>query len=122
MTVARLLLDEMLSARITERLSAHGLDAQAFLERRDLVGAPDEALLELASREGRILVSKNVLDFAPMSQQWTADGRRHGGLVLVSTRTFPETRDWVTAVTTALAQAHEQGRLPGPEEVLWLRR
>ncbi len=122
MTVARLLLDEMLSARIAERLRASGLDAQAVLERRDLIGAPDEELLDLASREGRILVSKNVVDFAPMSQQWTAGGRRHGGLVLVSTRTFPENRDWVTAVATALAQAHEQGRLPGPEEVFWLRR
>ncbi len=122
MTVSRLLLDEMLSARIAERLRTHGLDAQAVLERRDLIGAPDEALLELASREGRILVSKNVVDFVPMSQQWTADGRRHGGLVLVSTRTFPGTRDWVTGVTTALRQAYEQGRLSGSEEVLWLRR
>ena len=54
MTDTRLLLDEMVSAKIAARLREQGLDVQAVLERRELVGAPDEALLELAAREGRV--------------------------------------------------------------------
>jgi hypothetical protein len=118
----RLLLDEMLSPRIAVQLRERGIDVQAVLERRELVAYPDEALLELATREQRILVTKNVVDFGPLSQQWSADGRSHSGLVLVSTKTFPEARDWISAVASALAQASEQGQLPGVGEVVWLSR
>jgi hypothetical protein len=117
-----LLLDEMLSPTIAVQLRERGIDVQAVLERRELVSYPDEALLELATREQRILVTKNVVDFGPLSQQWAADGRSHAGLVFLSTKTFPETRDWIGAVASALAQASEQGQLPGAGEVVWLTR
>jgi hypothetical protein len=118
----RLLLDEMLSPRIAVQLRERGIDVQAVLERRELVAYPDEALLELATRERRILVTKNVVDFGPLSQQWAADGRSHSGLVLLSTKTFPEARDWIGAVASALAQASDQGQLPDAGEVVWLSR
>ncbi len=122
MIVPRLLLDEMMSAKIAEQLRERGLDVQAVLERRELVTFPDEALLELATREERALVTKNIVDFGPLSQQWAADGRSHAGLVFISTKTFPEARDWIGAVTSALGHASEQGQLPRPGEVLWLSR
>ena len=112
----------MLSPKIAAQLRERGIDVQAVLERRELVTYPDEALLELATREQRILVTKTVVDFSPLSQQWAADGRSHSGLVLVSTKTFPEARDWIGAVASALAQASEQGQLPGVGEVVWLSR
>lgn len=118
----RLLLDEMVSAKIASQLRDQGLDVQAVVERRELVGGRDEALLELAADEERVLVTKNVVDFGPLAQQWAATGRVHAGLVFISTKTFPEARDWIGAVTTALARAHEQGRLPGPGDVVWLSR
>ncbi len=118
MTATRLLLDEMLSARIAVALREQGLDVQAVLERRELLGGPDEALLDLATREGRVLVTKNVIDFVPLSQKWIATGRTHAGLVLISTKTFPEGRDWIGAVTAALAST----QLPGAGEVMWLTR
>lgn len=122
MTVRRLLLDEMMSAKIAEQLRERGLDVQAVLERRELVTFPDEALLKLATREERALVTKNIVDFGPLSQQWAADGRSQAGLVFISTKTFPEARDWIGAVTSALGHASAQGQLPGPGEVLWLSR
>ena len=122
MTETRLLLDEMVSAKIAVQLREQGRDVQAVLERGELLGGPDEALLELAAREGRVLVTKNIVDFVPLSQQWAATGRTHAGLVLISTRTFPEARDWIGAVATALARAHDQQQLPGPGEVVWLAR
>jgi hypothetical protein len=118
----RLLLDEMMSAKIAVKLRERGLNVQAVLERRELVTYPDEALLELATREERILVTKNIVDFGPLSQQWAADGRSHAGLVFISTKTFPEAKDWIRAVTSALAHARDQGQLPGPGEVVWLGR
>lgn len=120
MSGPRLLLDEMMSAKIAAQLRERGLDVQAVLERRELVTYPDEALLELATREERTLVTKNIVDFGPLSQQWAADGRSHAGLVFISTKTFPEATGWIGAVTSALALASEQGRLPGPGEVVWL--
>lgn len=116
MTSPRLLLDEMLSAPLALALNERGLDVEAVVERRELVGGPDEALLEVAAREDRVLVTKNVVDVVPLSQQWVATGRTHAGLVLISTRRFAEARDWIGAVTAALAQA----RLPAPGELLWL--
>ena len=122
MSEPRLLLDEMMSARIAVQLRERGLDVQAVLERRELVAYPDEALLELATREERILVTTNLVDFGPLSQRWAADGRSHAGLVFISTKTFPEARDWIGAVSSALAQASEQRRLPDAGDVVWLRR
>jgi hypothetical protein len=119
-TVPRLLLDEMMSAKIAEQLRDRGLDVQAVLERRELMTFPDEALLEVATREQRALVTKNIIDFGPLSQKWAADVRSHAGMVFISTKTFPESRGWIGAVTSALAYASEQGQLPGPGEVLWL--
>jgi len=118
----RLLLDGMMSAVIAVQLRARGLDVQAVLERRELMAYSDEALLELATREERTLVTKNNVDFGPLSQQWAADGRSHAGLVFASTKRFPEARDWIGAVTSALADASEQGHLPAPGEVVRLSR
>jgi hypothetical protein len=118
----RLLLDEMISAKIAVQLRERGLDVQAVLERRELVTYPDEALLEVATREKRTLITKNIVDFGPLSQQWAADGRSHAGLIFISTKTFPEAKDWIGAVTSALAHASERGQLPGLGEVVWLSR
>lgn len=68
------------------------------------------------------MFTKNIVCFGPLSQQWAADGRSHAGLVFISTKTFPDARDWIGAVTSALANASEQGQFPGIGEVMWLRR
>lgn len=122
MSGARLLLDEMISAKIAVQLRERGRDVHAVLERRELVTYPDEALLELAAREDRVLVTKNIVDFAPLGQRWAADSRSHAGLVFISTKRFPEARDWIGAVISALVRAYEQEQMPGPGEVAWLSR
>lgn len=117
-----LLLDEMIPAKVAQQLRANGIDAAALVERRDLLGYPDEALLELTTLEGRALVTKNVRDFVRLSQRWAAEARAHTGLVMLSTKTFSEPQDWVSAVAAALQAANEEGRLPQPGEVTWLPR
>lgn len=121
MSASRLLLDEMLSQKIAERLRAEGVDAEAVVERRELAGTSDEAILELASSEARVLVTKNLVDFVPLAQQWAVIGRTHGGLVLVSTKTFPENRLSVQAIASALIRVCADGEIPAPGQSLWLQ-
>ncbi len=121
-TVARLLLDEMLSGRIAEQLRASGHDVYAIVERPNLVQLPDEQVLALGSDEQRIVVTLNIADFTMLDALWTSQGREHAGLLLLSTVTFPQDRSFVGAVLAALDAAAQLGELPGPGETRFLAR
>ena len=95
---------------------------ETVAERRDLVGAPDETVLEVATSERRIVVTRNIVDFVPLSQQWSAAGRQHAGVVAVATKTFPQDRGFVGVATAALDGLLRRGHLPGPGQVVWLSR
>lgn len=97
------LLDEQLSPQIAARLRDKGHDVEAVAERTDLVGSTDREVLELATQEGRAVVTNNVKDFRPLAAQWLAQGRIHAGLILV-----PPTRTRTRAAVPALARAIEQ--------------
>lgn len=80
----RLLLDAHPSgARIAEPLRALGHDVRAADEERELDGWPDEALLSLASKEERILVTFDVKDFPDIARRWAEAERPHAGLAIV---------------------------------------
>lgn len=80
----RLLLDAHLSgARIGKPLRARGHDVRAVDGERDLDGWPDEALLALASEEGRVMVTFDVKDFPEIARRWAEAGRAHAGLAIV---------------------------------------
>lgn len=79
----RLLLDEHLSPRIAEALTAEGHDVVAVARRPDLLGASDEALLSAATAEGRALVTRDVVDFTRLARALAAEGTPHAGIVLV---------------------------------------
>ncbi|MDO8306841.1 MAG: DUF5615 family PIN-like protein [Actinomycetota bacterium] len=116
----RLLLDEMLSPAIAESLRGQGIDAYGIAERPDLVGSPDPAVLELATREERVLVTCNTRDFAILDRAWMAAGRRHSGIVFVSTASFPQNRGFVGAVAAALAGLASGNALPAPGQCQFL--
>lgn len=116
-----LLLDEMIGPRVARELGDRGIDVVAVVERSDLRALPDDAVLEIAREEGRILVTSNVGDFARLHQQWLAEGRQHAGIVMVTTQTFPQNRGFVGALVNALQAAAEAGTLPGAGEVVYLR-
>jgi hypothetical protein len=82
------LLDEQLSAQIAVLLRQIGHDVQAVTERPDLLGRSDRIIFEVASNEGRAVITNNVKDFRPLAAEWLAQGRLHAGLILLpSTRT-----------------------------------
>jgi Trk K+ transport system NAD-binding subunit len=98
-----LLLDEMFSDTIAEQLRAKGHDVIAVVADSALVSLPDDQILTHAAATGRALVTANIKDFMPLDGQYRAAGQAHAGLILVSTKTFPQDRSFTSAVTTALA-------------------
>lgn len=80
----RLLLDADLSPRrIGDPLEQLGHDIRALASEAALEGLPDEAVLELATAEERILVTRNSRHFAPLARTWAEGGREHAGLILI---------------------------------------
>lgn len=118
----RLLLDEMIGHRVAAALREAGLDVVAISARADLRSLPDEAVLEVAHGDGRILVTRNVSDFARLDHEWQVSGRRHAGLLMVVENSFPQNRRLVGAVVVAAVRlAAAQDELPGAGEVRYLR-
>jgi len=82
----RILLDANLSPkRIGDQLRQRGHDVHTVADDSDLEGLADEPLLELATQEERILVTRNSRDFAPLCRHWAEAGRDHAGVTLIWT-------------------------------------
>ena len=80
----RLLLDEHLSSKaLCGPLHRRGHDVLAIDSHDGLRGSEDALVLEIASAEGRILVTCNVRDFANLTRSWLEVGREHAGCVLL---------------------------------------
>jgi predicted nuclease of predicted toxin-antitoxin system len=97
----RAILDEQLSPQIAALLRQAGYDVDAVASRADLAGRSDRIILEVATREGRAVVTNNIKDFRPLAAEWLAQGRVHAGLILLpSTRT--RSRHAIAAVAAAI--------------------
>lgn len=80
----RLLLDANLSSkRIGDSLREHRHDVRALAAEPDLEGLDDEPVLELATTDQRILITRNSRDFAPITRGWAEAGREHAGVILI---------------------------------------
>jgi hypothetical protein len=98
-----LLLDEMFSDDIAKQLRAKGYDVFSVVAEPALVGLPDDQVLAYATTDGRALVTANIKDFAPLDGRYRAAGQSHAGLILVSTKTFPQNCGFPSAITNSLA-------------------
>ena len=98
-----LLLAEMFADDIAQRLRAKGYDVSSVVADPALVGLPDDQVLAYATTEGLALVTANIKDFIPLDGRYRAAGRSHAGLILVSTKTFPQNRGFPSTITTSLA-------------------
>ncbi len=117
-----LLLDEMFSDEIAQRLRAKGHNVISVVADPALAGLPDDQVLARATGEGRALVTANVKDFVPLDSRYRAAAQSHAGLILVSTKTFPQDRGFTTAITTALAALLGDTAKIQPGQVLFLSR
>ncbi len=77
------LLDEQLSPQIAVVLRGAGHDVVAVGDRDDLAGQSDRIIFEIATGEGRAVITNNVKDFRPLAAEWWAQGRAHAGLILL---------------------------------------
>lgn len=84
----KLLLDEMHSPSIAEALTKASWDIKAVASKADLRGMPDGDLLAYATASGRAVVTENIVDFALLTAQWTAENRPHAGLLYTNPKRF----------------------------------
>jgi hypothetical protein len=67
-----------------------------------LAGLPDDQVLAYATTAGKALVTANIKAFVPLDARYRAAGQSHAGLILISTKTFPQNRSFPAAITTDL--------------------
>jgi Domain of unknown function (DUF5615) len=112
----RVLLDANLSpGRVGDPLRERGHNVRALAAELELEGLDDEPVLELATLDERILITRNSRDFAPLTRRWSEAGREHAGVILIWSFThhqfnqivhgvnhwldqYPDPRDWRSLV------------------------
>ncbi|MHB8458569.1 MAG: DUF5615 family PIN-like protein [Candidatus Limnocylindrales bacterium] len=105
----RLLLDANLSGRrIARPLREDGHDVLALSDRPDLEGLADPDVLAMAAAEGRILVTRNSRDFAPLLRESAEAGRSHAGCVLIWTLRHDQFGPILDGVRRLLSERPEQ--------------
>lgn len=119
--MTRLLLDAHLSGRAIGRaLRDLGHDAYAIDAEKNLEGLKDEAVLELAISQGRVLVTANVVDFLLLLIALGESGRSHAGCILIPNSFNNE--DFGPLIS---AMDRELRAVPSdawPDRVVWARR
>ena len=114
----KLYLDEDLSPRIAELLRRHGIDTASAHDLGN-VHLNDRAQLEYATREGRAIVTANIVDFIHLAHEAVATNTHHGGIILVPS-SFR--RDEFQAIANAILRALQPYRAGLTGLVLYLKR
>jgi len=107
----RLLLDANLSPRgIAIRPREAGHDVLALAEESSPEGLSE--VLELATAEERVLVTRDSRDFAPLAREWAGAQRPHTGLILIRTLDHSQFAEIVAGIESYLERwpSHEQWR------------
>ena len=118
----RLLLDEMFPGTIADQLCGKGYDVQAVVTSPEFTGLPDEEILIGAAEAGRAVVTANIKDFVSLDARYRAANRSHAGLIVVSAKTFPQNRTFVSAVTNALSSLLAEDEAAYAGGVIFLSR
>jgi hypothetical protein len=117
-----LLLGEMFSDGIAQQLRGKGHDVTSVVADTSMLALPDDQVLARAADAGRALVTANIKDFIPLDGRYRAAGHSHAGLILVSTKTFPQSRTFTAAIASALAALLDGTPQIQPGQVLFLTR
>lgn len=108
-----MVLDANLSPRrIGGPLRAVGHDVLALAEDPGLEGLDDPLVLELAAAEGRVLVTRNSRDFAPLAREWAEAQRTHAGMILIWTLDPSEFGQIVVGIERLIGQWPTQEQWP----------
>ena len=88
MTRPKFLLDEHIGRRVAQEAAKHGVDVRA-VDGSELAGLDDLTLFRHAIAEGRIIVTYNNADFAPLMTDLVREGAVIPGVVFVDIDTIP---------------------------------
>ena len=111
-------LDEDLSPVIAALLRKHGMDATTAQEVGN-IQLDDRAQLAYAAREGRAIVTANVIDFIRLAHEAIATNSEHAGIVLVPS-SFRG--DEFQAIADAIVEAVKPYRTGLRSSVLYVSR
>jgi hypothetical protein len=117
------LLDEHISPQVARLLRQRGIEAQALREFEDgrLLQAEDAEVLRAALRAGLVFVTFDVHTVPEVLRSFAESGEEHGGVVLVSARSFRQ--DDVGGLVEALGRLRALLEQVGPRNrVLFLER
>jgi predicted nuclease of predicted toxin-antitoxin system len=82
---ARLYLDEDVSARTAEMISARGFDVLSTVK-AGRISAPDRDQLDFAANQSRVLVTHNRRDFELLIRGYFTSGLPHAGVIIAVRR------------------------------------
>ena len=116
----KLLLDEMLSAIVAERLRGCERDVEAVSERRELRGLTDRDLFEDAQSTERSLVTYNRDDVLELDRLHRGENRPHCGIVILNPNRFPQGPASIAPLVTSLARLIDAGA-PYESFIHWLQ-
>jgi uncharacterized protein with PIN domain len=79
----RLYTDEHIHIDLARALRERGYDAESCQEAdRANQRLPDEAQLAYAARQGRAILTFDVVDYSRLEHTWKAVGQKHAGIIL----------------------------------------
>lgn len=106
---------------IAQALTEDSWDVIAVAAEVELRGMSDEEVLAHAAAAGRALVTENVVDYAPLTEQWTGEGRTHAGLIFTNPRRFNRaTMAYPGNLITALRRFLSKPPIDGESWIWWL--
>jgi predicted nuclease of predicted toxin-antitoxin system len=114
-----LLLDTHLSIALANALVACGFDVALAKEwqNQELRNAPDATILAAATQAGRVVVTRDSRTFPALAGRWTAAGRSHAGVIVVSPRI--SNRDIGRELKSILAAIEQMGNDPWIDRVVY---
>lgn len=119
--MAKFLLDEHVSPVVAMMARAAGLDVLAVAD-SVWSGTRDPGVFRLAADQGRIVVTYNIQDFAPLLAECISAGKTSPGVVYVDERTFdPRDFSGLASALKALSRRIDSGQAD-PSGGLFLTR
>jgi hypothetical protein len=80
----------------------------ALAEDATFEGLPDPQVLELASSQQRVLITRNSRDFGPLARQWAEARRPHAGVILIWTLDHGQFTEILAGIERQLQQRPTQ--------------
>ena len=86
-----------------------------------MLGEADERLLNEALRDKLVLVTFDLATIPPLLQEMAVTGRNHGGVIFISSRSFPQND--LTGIASALKALHKSsGRTDWKNRAVFLSK